>query len=157
MRHSGNGMFASCAVALVILCAGLPAMAQQGMVTPVGLWQTIDDETKKPKALVRVTETDGTVSGRIETLIDPDKPDPVCDKCTDERKDKPVIGMTIMRGVKRNADETAQWDKGDILDPNNGKIYRVRLRPIEAGAKMEVRGYLGAPLFGRTQVWSRVE
>lgn len=139
---------------LVLAACSQAAMAQ---MSPVGLWKTIDDETKKPKALVRVTETEGTISARIEKLIDPDKPDPICDKCTDERKDKPVIGMTIMRGVKKNSDEPAQWDQGDILDPNNGKVYRVRLRPIEDGAKMEVRGYLGVALFGRTQHWYRAE
>lgn len=125
--------------------------------SPAGLWKTIDDETRKEKSLVRVTDAGGVLSGRIEKLLNPEKPDPVCEKCTDERKDKPVTGMTIIRNVKRNADDPALWDGGDILDPNNGKVYHVRMKPIEDGKKLEVRGYVGAPLFGRTQTWHRVE
>ncbi len=126
--------------------------------TPVGLWKTIDDETRKEKSHVRILETAGVLSGRIEKLLDPaTKQDSVCEKCTDERKDQPVVGLTILRAVRHNPDDPALWDGGDILDPNNGKIYRVRLRPIEDGLKLEVRGYVGAPLFGRTQTWLRVE
>ena len=84
-----------------------------------------------------------------------DKQDAVCDKCSDDRKDKPVVGMEIIRGVKKN-DETL-WDGGTILDPNDGKVYKVRLSPAEGGGKLEVRGYIGAPLLGRTQTWIRVE
>ena len=142
-------------LALAALLAAGTAFAQS---TPVGLWKTIDDETRKEKSLVRVTESDGVVTGRIEKLLDPaTKPDAVCDKCSDERKDQPIVGLQIIRNVKKNADDPAMWDGGRILDPNNGKDYRVRLKPIEGGKKLEVRGYIGAPLLGRTQVWQRVE
>nr|WP_297355985.1 DUF2147 domain-containing protein [uncultured Caldimonas sp.] len=142
-------------LALAALLAAGTAFAQS---TPVGLWKTIDDETKKEKSLVRVTESDGVVTGRIEKLLDPaTKPDAVCEKCSDERKDQPIVGLQIIRNVKKNADDPAMWDGGRILDPNNGKDYRVRLKPIEGGKKLEVRGYIGAPLLGRTQVWQRVE
>lgn len=134
------------------------ATAASAQTTPVGLWKTIDDATKKEKSLVRVVEADGVVTGRIEKLIDPEaKQDAVCDKCADDRKDKPVVGLTIIRGVKKNAGEDGLWDGGDILDPNNGKVYRVRLKPADGGKKLEVRGYVGAPLLGRTQTWLRVE
>ena len=82
----------------LLLGAAAGAWAQ---ATPVGLWKTIDDETGKPKSLVRITEAGGTLSGRIERLIDPDKPDPRCDKCTDARKGQPVLGMTIIEGAKK--------------------------------------------------------
>ena len=142
-------------LALAALLAAGTAFAQS---TPVGLWKTIDDETKKEKSLVRVTESDGVVTGRIEKLLDPTtKPDAVCEKCSDERKDKPILGLQIIRNVKKNADDPEMWDGGRILDPNNGKDYRVRLKPVEGGKKLEVRGYIGAPLLGRTQVWQRVE
>ncbi|WP_062193282.1 DUF2147 domain-containing protein [Caldimonas taiwanensis] len=126
--------------------------------SPVGLWKTIDDASKKEKSLVRITEQGGVLSGRIEKLLDPQsKPDAVCDKCSDERKGQPIVGLTIIRNVRQNADDASVWDGGDILDPNNGKVYRVRLKPVDGGKTLEVRGYIGAPLLGRTQVWQRVE
>ena len=122
--------------------------------TPVGLWKTIDDETKQERSFVRITEADGVLGGKIEKLLDPTKQDAKCDKCTDARKDKPVIGMAIIEGVKKNADE-AHWDGGSILDPNNGKTYKVRLTPKDGGKALEVRGFIG-PFF-RNQIWVRVE
>jgi uncharacterized protein (DUF2147 family) len=96
------------------------------------------------------------LSGVIEKLLDP-KAATVCEKCTGERKDKPVVGMTIIRGIKRNADDTTLWDGGEVLDPENGSTYRLRLRPAEGGKKLEVRGFIGAPVFGRSQTWVRAE
>ncbi|WP_310384505.1 DUF2147 domain-containing protein [Roseateles sp.] len=130
------------------------AMAQ---ASPTGLWKTIDDETKAEKSLVRVSETAGVFSAVIEKLLDPAKADAKCDKCSDERKDKPVMGMTILRDVKKSGSDSELWDGGDILDPNNGKVYKVRLKPVDGGKKMEVRGYIGMPMLGRTQTWIRVE
>ena len=122
--------------------------------TPVGVWKTIDDATGKEKSLVRITESGGVLTGKIEKTMDASKADAKCDECTDSRKGQPVVGMTIIRNVKK-AD--AMWEGGDILDPNNGKIYRVRLTPSEDNKKLEVRGYVGMPLLGRTQTWVRVE
>jgi uncharacterized protein (DUF2147 family) len=135
----------------------LSALAAQAQSTPVGLWKTVDDETKQEKSLVRVSESGGVLSGRIEKLLDPAKQDSKCDKCTDERKDQPIAGMTIVRNVKQNASDATLWDGGEILDPNNGKTYKLRLKPVDGGKKLEVRGYIGAPLLGRTQTWQRVE
>jgi uncharacterized protein (DUF2147 family) len=123
---------------------------------PVGLWKTIDDDGKTAKSLVRISEQGGTLVGSIDKLLDPKDPgDGKCDKCTDDRKDKPVVGLQIIRGVK--PDGEGLWGHGEILDPNNGKTYRTRLKPVDGGKKLEVRGYIGAPLFGRTQTWIRVE
>ena len=125
-------------------------------MSPIGLWRTIDDDTKQEKSLVRIKESAGVFSGAIEKLLDPTlKPDAVCEKCSDERKDKPLIGLTILRSLRQNADDKAVWDGGDIVDPNNGKVYRSRLKPVEGGKKLEMRGYIGP--FYRTQVWIRVE
>ncbi len=133
----------------------LPALAL-AQTTPVGLWKTIDDDGKTAKSLVRISEQGGTLVGSIDKLLDPkDGAENKCDKCTDDRKDKPVLGMQIIRGVK--ADGEGVWGGGEILDPNNGKTYRTRLKPVDGGKKLEVRGYIGAPLFGRTQTWVRVE
>ncbi len=135
---------------------GLGATFAHAQASPAGLWKTIDDETKKEKSLIRVTDSGGVVSGRIEKLLDPaTQPDAVCDKCSDERKDKPLVGLTILRNLKPSADDKGVWEGGDIVDPNNGKVYKARLKPIDGGAKLEMRGYIGP--FYRTQVWIRVE
>ena len=140
------------ALTLLLATAGSIAFAQ---ATPVGLWKTIDDETKAEKSLVRVTDNAGVLTGKIEKLLDPAKQNDVCDKCTDDRKDKPILGMTIVRNVKQDADDPALWTGGDITDPKNGKVYRVRMKPIDGGKTLEVRGYIG-PFF-RNQTWIRVE
>ena len=140
-------------LAVSLLFVAGHALAQ---MSPVGLWKTIDDDSKKEKSLVRIKENNGVYSGTIEKLLDPSsKQDAVCDKCTDDRKDKPVLGMTILRNLKQSADDKAVYEGGDIVDPNNGKVYRTRLKPVEDGKKLEMRGYIGP--FYRTQVWIRVE
>lgn len=141
---------------LLMLSLSFAAAAAFAQVTPVGLWKTIDDETKQEKSHVRIVESGGVLTGRIEKLLDPAKQDSRCDKCTDERKDKPVVGMTILSGVRKNEDGS-RWDGGTILDPNNGQVYKVRLTPKDGGRALDVRGYIGAPLLGRTQTWIRVE
>ena len=123
--------------------------------SPVGLWKTIDDDGKTEKSLVRIVEAGGALLGKIEKIFDPSKQDSRCDKCSDERKDKPVLGMTILRNVKQDADDKELWTGGEILDPNNGKVYKTRLKPVDGGKRLEMRGYIG-PFF-RTQVWHRVE
>ena len=141
------------ALAALALAAHVAAFAQ---ATPVGLWKTIDDGTKKEKSLVRITDDGGVLSGRIEKLLDPaSKPDEVCDKCADERKGKPILGLTIIRNTNRSADDAELWTGGDITDPNNGKTYRLRLKPTDGGKTLEVRGYIGP--FYRNQTWQRVE
>jgi uncharacterized protein (DUF2147 family) len=122
--------------------------------TPAGTWKTIDDETRTEKSTVRITETGGVLSGKIEKIADATKQDSKCDKCEGAKKDQPVLGMTIVEGVKKNPDE-AYWDGGTILDPNNGKVYKVRLTPKDGGKTLEVRGFIG-PFF-RNQTWQRVE
>ena len=126
--------------ALLLLFAGGIAFAQQSVT---GLWRSIDDKSGEPKAEIRIVEANGTLSGRIEKILKKDaKPDARCDQCDDDRKDKPTLGMEIIRGNK-------------ILDPENGREYRLRLTPFDEGKKLEVRGYLGP--FYRNQVWLRAE
>jgi uncharacterized protein (DUF2147 family) len=140
-------------IAALLALAG-SAYAQ---ATPVGVWKTIDDKTKTERAQVRILETAGVFTARIEKLLAADaKPDAVCDHCTDERKDKPIVGLEIMRGVKKS-DSDNLWDGGTILDANDGKVYKVRLQTVDGGKKLEVRGYIGMPMLGRTQTWIRVE
>ena len=140
--------------ALLLACCTGAALAQ---ATPVGVWKTIDDKTKTERAQIRITEAGGVLSGKIEKLLAPDaKQDAVCDKCGDDRKDKPLLGLEIVRGVKK-AEAGEQWDGGTILDAAEGKVYKVRMTPVDGGKKLEVRGYVGMPLLGRTQTWIRIE
>ena len=140
------------AAAFVLAFSSACAMAQ---MTPVGLRKTIDDDGKTEKSLVRISDNGGVLSGTIEKIFDAAKQDAKCDKCSDERKDKPVLGMTIIRNARQDADDKTLWTGGEILDPNNGKTYKTRLKPVDGGKTMEMRGYIG--FLYRTQIWQRVE
>ena len=120
----------------------------------VGLWKTIDDETGKPKALVRITEENGALQGKIEKLFrgPNEEQNPKCGECKDSRKNQPLIGMTIVSGLKKDGDE---YTGGEILDPAKGKVYKSKATLRDGGQRLEVRGYIGAPMFGRSQVWHR--
>ena len=134
----------------LFLC--LAADAAQAQNTPVGLWKTVDDHTGQEKSLVRISESGGVLSGRVEKVLHPSRPNPLCDKCTDARHGKPITGLSIIEGLRRHGDV---WEDGKILDPDNGKIYTVRLKLVDEGKTLQVRGYIG-PFF-RTQTWSRLE
>lgn len=144
-------LFAFFAAAALIMS---PAFADN--TSPVGLWKNIDDVSGKPKALIRITEANGVLQGKIEQLFrEPNEdPAPKCDKCDDARKDQPVLGMTILSGLKKDGDE---YNGGEILDPNNGKVYKSKLHLTEGGKKLSVRGYIGVPMLGRSQTWVRQE
>ena len=142
------------AVAFFLATASVLAMAQN---TPAGLWRTIDDDGKTEKSTVRIVIANGVLSGKVEHITDPAKADEKCVKCDDDRKDKPIVGMTIINDVKQDAEEPGLWTGGLILDPSKGSTYKVRLKTIDGGKKLEVRGYIGSPMFGRTQTWIRAE
>lgn len=120
----------------------------------VGKWKTIDDETGKPKSIVEITQVGDEFKGHVVELIEPPKPNPICEKCGGDKKDKPVVGLEIMWGMKETSKDS-EWAKGEILDPNNGKTYSCRLRLKEDGKKLEVRGFIGFSLIGRSQIWIR--
>ena len=141
------------------LALALAAAAASAQATsPVGVWKTIDDTTKKEKSLVRIVESGGVYSGRVEKIVDPDAPkDAVCKDCTDDRKDKPIVGMTIIKNMKQSNDDKAVYEGGEILDPKDGKVYKSKMKLVEGGSKLDVRGYVGVSLFGKTQTWIRAE
>lgn len=121
--------------------------------TPAGTWTTIDDNTHKPKSIVQITNVDGEFRGKVVKILQSDEgPNPVCKDCDGERKNKPIEGMNIMWGVTK---DDGRWDGGKILDPKTGKIYKVRLTMEDGGQKLNVRGYVGFALMGRTQTWER--
>ena len=134
------------------------AHSSSSQSSPVGAWKTIDDATRVEKSIVRITERDGELSGSIEKLLDPNAPpNPVCDTCGDDRKGKALVGLEIIRHSHHDAEDPQLWTGGEILDPANGKTYRLRLKPVDGGRKLEVRGYIGTPMIGRTQTWIRVD
>jgi uncharacterized protein (DUF2147 family) len=124
-------------------------------MSPVGTWNTVDDKTKEIKSEIVISETAGVLSGKVSKLLRKDVDQKaVCKECTDDRKDKPFLGLEIIRGAKK-AEGKDVWEEGKILDPENGKSYTLRLTPIEGGKKLEVRGSVFG--IGRTQTWVRVQ
>lgn len=136
---------------LLLIFIGTGSAFAEGVT---GKWKTIDDETGKPKSIVEIFKDGEIFKARIESLIDPEKKDPVCEKCPDDKNGKPVVGLEIMWDMKET-EPGSEWGKGRILDPKNGNVYRCRLRLKDGGEKLEVRGYLGVSLFGRSQTWTR--
>jgi len=141
------------AIGLIAASSG-HALADLG--SPVGLWRTIDDRTGKERALVRIVENNGVFEGRVEKIFPhpDDDPQHLCRKCEGPRKDQPILGMVILWGIKQDGD---QYTGGEILDAKEGKTYRCKMKLVAGGRKLEVRGYIGVSLFGRSQTWSREE
>lgn len=144
--------FVSIIVTLGLLFA---AQAYAADSTPVGTWTQVDDATGKPKSLIEITQlADGALQGVVKQVYFSDQgtTHPICEACSGDRHNQPVVGMVIMWGVKQDDDV---WDGGKILDPSNGKIYKVKLSMADGGQKLDVRGYVGMPWLGRTQTWIR--
>ncbi|MFN5445097.1 MAG: DUF2147 domain-containing protein [bacterium] len=142
---------------LTLLFCSLSIVAHAAdSVSPVGVWRTIDDKTGKEKSLVRITEVNGEFRGTIEKLFREPNEDqtPNCEKCTGDKKNKPVLGMIIMTGLKTDGE---MYTGGEILDPANGKTYKCKVWLEDKGKKLNVRGFIGMALLGRTQVWIREE
>lgn len=139
--------------ALTVLFAS-SALAEESSTNPVGRWTTIDDETKKPKSVISIYEENGKLYGKIEKLFrEPtEEQNPVCDKCEGALKNQPILGMVILKDLKKDDDE---WTGGTIMDPANGKTYKCKLSVEDGGKKLKVRGYIGFSLIGRTQHWVR--
>jgi uncharacterized protein (DUF2147 family) len=132
----------------------LIALAWAQTDTAIGLWQTVDDHTGAPRALVEITQdASGVLSGKVIKGLIPGEPaDRRCTACTDYRKDQVIIGMTILSGMHKDGDS---WEGGQILDPDNGKVYRCKMHLEKDGQELVVRGYIGVSLLGRSQSWIR--
>jgi uncharacterized protein (DUF2147 family) len=139
-------------LASLALLLASSAMAQAP--SAVGRWTTIDDETKQPKSVITIWEENGKLFGKIEKLFraPTEEQNPVCDKCDGALKNQPIIGMTILRDLKKDGEE---WTGGTVLDPANGKTYKCKIAVEDGGKKLKVRGYIGFSLIGRTQYWVR--
>ena len=139
-------------MAILMLASSLVTAAG----SPVGVWRSIDDKTKQERSIIRITEENGELKGVVEKIFDQPGDDPahLCKDCKDERKDKPIIGMAILWGLKKDGDA---WAGGEILDPKNGKIYRCKITLSDNGKSLNVRGFIGISLIGRSQTWLRQE
>jgi uncharacterized protein (DUF2147 family) len=142
----------------LVLAAGaaapLQAVRAADLGSPVGEWRTIDDNTGKPKGIVKIYQQDGALYGSVVKSLVPTPPNPVCIACTDDRRGKPIDGLQFIRGLHQDGDH---WDGGTILDPETGKVYQCRITLEDGGHKLAVRGYFAALFMGRTQVWDRVD
>jgi len=151
MKASLGRLLATAAITLLMITAPHRASAED-LNSPIGLWKTIDDNTGKPRGLVRIFEQDGKLFGRLEKSFKPGSENERCEKCTDARKNQPIFGLLIIRDMVRAEDD---YRGGDILDPENGSVYRCKLKLDDDGKKLRVRGFIGFSLIGRTQVWER--
>jgi uncharacterized protein (DUF2147 family) len=141
--------------AAAAFCQSGPAEPGAAGASPTGWWKTIDDKTGQPKSIVHIQKAGDALTGAVEKLFRrPDEEqNPVCLACAGERKDKPIVGMTILWGLRPGKEG---WENGSVLDPNNGKIYRCKLTLSPDGQSLTVRGFLGISLLGRSQTWKRV-
>ena len=128
------------------------AFTQMNAQTVIGKWKTIDDKTGKSKSIVEIYESNGKVFGKVIEIFDESKRDRKCEKCEGTDKNKPVLGMVIIRGMKK---DDGEYSGGKILDPESGSLYKCNLE-LEGKDKLVVRGYMGISLIGRSQTWIRV-
>jgi uncharacterized protein (DUF2147 family) len=152
MSNSWKKRIGKAVLSLVILICGSSYAAD---LSPVGLWKTVDDQPGKERgALIRITEKNGEYQGRIEKIFSQpgDDPNPRCEKCDGARHNQPIVGLTILWGLTKQGDE---YGAGEILDPESGRIYRVKMTPTNGGKTLDVRGFIGFSLIGRTQTWIR--
>ena len=144
------------ALALILAAVLAASGALAESTSPIGLWKNIDDANGKPRALIRITESNGTLQGKIEKVFPGPSEDrnPKCEKCEGALKNVPVIGLVILSGLKKDG---AEYTGGKILDPDNGKVYSSKIQLTDAGKKLNVRGYVGVSMLGRSQIWLRQE
>lgn len=122
--------------------------------SPVGYWKTIDDKTGQAKSILKVSNSGGQLYGTVVKLFPGALT--VCAECSGNLKNKPILGMTVMYGLRQDAPNSNSWSGGKIMDPKTGSVYRCSLSVADDGKTMNVRGYIGVSLFGRTQTWIKV-
>lgn len=138
---------------LILLSAFFISILTANAQSVVGKWKTFDDETKEAKSIVEITERGGKIYGKVIEILNPAKKNIKCQNCSEADKDKPVLGLEILKGLSKDGKE---YSDGKILDPSNGKLYKCTVS-LDGNDKLKVRGYVGISAFGRTQVWTRVK
>ncbi|WP_137937511.1 DUF2147 domain-containing protein [Chitinivorax sp. B] len=147
-------MFRSSPAAAILLFFTTSIQAAD-LSSPVGIWQTVDDKTGKQDGLVQIWEERGELKGKILKIVPikpEDDPNAICDACPGQLKGQPITGLTFMWGLKKDGD---RYQNGEILDPEDGAVYKASLTLKDGGKKLDVRGFVGLSVFGRTQTWIR--
>ena len=142
-------------IAGVAIMVGAGVAAAQSEPSAVGLWEQVDESTGKAESWFRITERSGAYMGNIVKIFFKPGEDEnwVCSKCEGSEKGAPVLGLALIKGMRRNG---LSYEDGTIMDPRDGAVYRALMKLSPDGQKLEVRGYLGISLFGRSQVWNRL-
>jgi uncharacterized protein (DUF2147 family) len=142
-------------VSAIIMLGAASATLRAAEPTAVGLWEQVDEKTGKPESWFKITERNGAYEGNIVKIFFKPGEDErwVCDKCEGAERGKPVLGLALIKGMQRNG---SSYENGTIMDPRDGAVYRALMKLSPDGQKLEVRGFLGISLFGRSQVWNRL-
>ena len=142
---------------LVSLSAAAWAAPAGGEPTAIGLWEQVDEKSGKAESWFSIAEKDGVYTGTIVKMFPkPGDPPPEswrCTKCEGAEQNAPVLGLSLIKAMKRNG---LSYENGTIMDPRDGTVYRALMNLSPDGKKLEVRGYLGYALFGRSQTWNRL-
>jgi uncharacterized protein (DUF2147 family) len=142
---------------LLLLAALIPAagIAARAEPSAVGLWEQVDEKTGRAESWFKITERGGVYEGAIVKIFFKPGEDEnwICDKCEGAERGKPVLGLTLIKGMRRNG---TSYEGGTIMDPRDGSVYRALMQLSADGQQLEVRGYLGISLFGRSQTWRRL-
>ncbi|MEG9303965.1 DUF2147 domain-containing protein [Psychrobacter celer] len=140
---------------LTLMAGALLPLSAQAASLDGTQWQTIDDKTGEKKAIIQLNERGGKVSGKIIKVLNKEKAKAVCTKCPGNLKNQPVEGLQILAGLK--AEGNNQWSDGKLVDPESGKVYSGKITLSDNGQSLDLRGYVGTPLFGRSQTWQRIK
>jgi uncharacterized protein (DUF2147 family) len=119
----------------------------------IGKWNTIDEVTGKAMSVVEIFENNNKIYGKVIDILNPKNRNNTCKDCPGEDQNKPILGLTIIKGLSKDGTE---YNDGKILDPKTGKLYKCYIE-LESANNLKVRGYLGIALIGRTQYWERVK
>ena len=139
---------------ILLILAVLSVSVSYGQKNGVtGKWRVIDDQTSKAVSIIEIYESQGKIYGKILEILNPKDRNKTCSNCEGADKDKPILGLVVMKGLEKDGDE---YTNGHILDPKHGKLYKCYIS-LEEKDKLKVRGYIGISLFGRTQYWHRVK